>query len=253
MYRKYKIKDDFFDCIDTKEKAYFLGLLYADGYNNEKSGSIKLSLKEDDKQILETLNKLIFENKPLQFNKSKNEKWSNIVTLQIVNRKISNKLVELGCMQAKSFKIKFPQFLPENLISHFIRGYFDGDGHISKNIKKRYLSIVSTGEFNIYIKELLLTKLQVTSRLIFRNPKNRITQTLVVSGDRQIKKVLDYIYKDATIYLDRKYQIYKNLINILDNRDNKPKRKCILCERKHYAKNYCNRHYELLIRKRSIK
>lgn len=34
MYRKYEINQDFFDEINTQEKAYFLGILFADGYNN---------------------------------------------------------------------------------------------------------------------------------------------------------------------------------------------------------------------------
>ena len=48
-----KINKNFFNKIDTEEKAYFLGFLYADGYNNTDRNSVALSLKEDDKEILE--------------------------------------------------------------------------------------------------------------------------------------------------------------------------------------------------------
>src|SRR5690606_34041342 len=67
LQRKYNIDETFFDVIDTEEKAYFLGFLYADGYNNTDRNSVALSLKEDDKEILEILNNLLQPNKPLQY------------------------------------------------------------------------------------------------------------------------------------------------------------------------------------------
>ena len=55
LQRKYNIDETFFDVIDTEEKAYFLGLLYADGCNATNRNAVILSLKEDDKEILEKI------------------------------------------------------------------------------------------------------------------------------------------------------------------------------------------------------
>ena len=82
LQRKYNIDETFFDVIDTEEKAYFLGFLYADGYNNTDRNSVNLSLKEDDKEILEKLNNLLQPNKPLQFVNTSNQRkikklWKN--------------------------------------------------------------------------------------------------------------------------------------------------------------------------------
>ena len=65
LQRKYSINENFFDVIDTEEKAYFLGFLYADGCNATNRNAVILSLKEDDRDILEKLNSLLQPQKPL--------------------------------------------------------------------------------------------------------------------------------------------------------------------------------------------
>src|SRR5690606_4239788 len=102
LQRKYNIDETFFDVIDTEEKAYFLGFLYADGYNNTDRSSVALSLKEDDKEILEKLNNLLQPNKPL------GHKKSGQTALLISNKHISQRLVELGCHRAKTYTLVFP-------------------------------------------------------------------------------------------------------------------------------------------------
>ena len=77
LKRKYNIDETFFDVIDTEEKAYFLGFLYADGYNNTDRNSVALSLNEDDKEILEKFNNLLQSNKPLQYVEFKAANSSN--------------------------------------------------------------------------------------------------------------------------------------------------------------------------------
>ena len=58
LQRKYSINETFFDIIDTQEKAYVLGLLYADGYNNTDRNSVSLGLKETDREILDKVRKI---------------------------------------------------------------------------------------------------------------------------------------------------------------------------------------------------
>jgi surfactin synthase thioesterase subunit len=57
--RKYQLKKDYFDSINTPEKAYFLGILYADGCNSPETNSVRLILTESDKTLLEQLSNLI--------------------------------------------------------------------------------------------------------------------------------------------------------------------------------------------------
>jgi len=51
--RKYSLNENYFDEIDTSNKAYILGFLYADGYNNRINNTVVLSLFKQDREILE--------------------------------------------------------------------------------------------------------------------------------------------------------------------------------------------------------
>ena len=64
--RIYSLNEYSFDIIDSKEKAYVLGLFFADGYNSEKEGKIKITLLEQAKDILEKAEKVFETNRPLK-------------------------------------------------------------------------------------------------------------------------------------------------------------------------------------------
>lgn len=212
VQRKYPLKFDFFDVVDTEEKAYFLGLLYADGYNNVKKGEVTLSLIELDKDILEKLTLLIQPTKPLFFRdfttiRSKGRNVQNQYCVSIANRHFSNKLSDLGCIQAKTHFLKFPteEQVPKYLQRHFIRGYFDGDGCISGKIPQ--IDIVGTEDFLICLQNILMKSLNVSKTKLckrHKDKKDKIT-SLRYSGKGNVKKFRNYIYDNSTIFLNRKY------------------------------------------------
>mgnify|MGYP001148009924 CR=1 FL=1 len=245
IQRKYSIDETFFDNIDTQEKAYFLGFLYADGYNNTNHNAVNLSLKEADKEILIKLNNLLQPAKPLQFVNMESQrkqgiKASNQYRLVIANKHISNRLNELGCVQAKTYILEFPEWLNINLYPHFIRGYNDGDGYIGK----RNISITSTDMFCNKLKYIFKNILNITSSIRIRHPgHNNNICMLEISGGRQCKKLLDWLYKDATIYLQRKYDSYISLLDKIKEIDSP--RLCSIerCNEKHHGNGYCRKHY----------
>jgi intein-encoded DNA endonuclease-like protein len=126
---KYKINKEYFSKIDSEDKAYFLGFLYADGSMNEKRHSLNIIIQEDDKEVLEKFIKCIGEDRPICYLKNRlrrpNEK--NHVQLSIANTYLYKQLIDLGCRPKKSFTLEFPN-IPKEFERHFIRGYFDGDG-----------------------------------------------------------------------------------------------------------------------------
>jgi intein-encoded DNA endonuclease-like protein len=212
-HKKYTINDNIFDNIDTQEKAYILGLFYADGYNNEK-GAAHITLQYKDKQILEDIRKYIGSNKPLRFIQI--EKEQDMCSLNIENKYISNKLAELGCVQCKSLILKFPteEQVPSHLHNHFIRGYFDGDGCISYSSKYNVYTFALEGNKyftlkaqEILMKECFLNKTKIIKKLINRQS----SVSLKYGGKFQIQKIMDYLYKDATIFLNRKYEKFKEI------------------------------------------
>ena len=219
--RKYKINENYFDIIDTEHKAYTLGFLYADGYNNEKKNIVKISLAEEDIDILYQIREPICPDKPLRYYKYKNENIQPQYSFVIDNGHISKKLSEFGVVQAKTFKLKFPTFLDRSLIRHFIRGYFDGDGCITKgysrtNYSKYYISFISTDKFIEGLQEYLLLNLDIKiKKTQIRYPeRNNNIRMLGIGGNLQVEKLLNYLYDDSTIFLQRKYEKYLELKNI---------------------------------------
>lgn len=127
-----KFNEHIFDVIDTEEKAYWLGFIFADGYISSRDNGFELSLKGSDIEHLHKFNKFMEHNKDnVKLGEVKNKdktflrcRWG------IVNKHLWNTLNNLGCTPRKSLTLQFPN-ISEELEIPFIRGYFDGDGCLS--------------------------------------------------------------------------------------------------------------------------
>lgn len=150
--RKTKFNYAYFDVIDTSEKAYWLGFLHADGYNNQERGSLSVGLSSKDKSVLERLRRAMTSDNKISEWDRKNRPGLKTVAMTFTNEHFSKRLAELGCFQRKSLKNQLPSEsqVPSSLIWHFIRGFFDGDGSVK--VKGRNANIVGGRKF---IKELV--------------------------------------------------------------------------------------------------
>jgi transposase len=216
-HRKYTINENYFDNIDTQEKAYILGFLYADGGNVQKSNFTSIHLNIKDIDILYKISDKIYcENSQDRVNiyeRIKKDKKFTHCNLNINSKYICNQLAKLGCGPRKSFTLTFPEWLIDSdLQRHFIRGYYDGDGglHLT-NVKGRSVAakIIGTNQFINKISEIVIDKTNINIYTEFF--KNNLCRSYV-SGNRQVRAFLDWLYKDATIYLDRKYQLYQDFL-----------------------------------------
>ncbi len=233
-HKWYEIDNNYFSIIDTEEKAYFLGFLYADGYLNDNKGTTTLQLHKDDMEILIKLNKCIKSTRPLLFvNCSKyNEKYgknnSDAYRLVITNQVIFKDLKKLGLFQKKSLTLKFPNEsqVPNNLIRHFIRGYFDGDGNLtgyfpSRGKGKHFqcgIAILSTIEFVTKLCDFSKTEVGISTCITKRFKDETNNYNFVISGNLNIVKFLEWIYKDSNIFLKRKYNKLVKILNIIKGR-----------------------------------
>ena len=216
LKRKYPIQEDFFDKIDTQEKAYILGLLYADGWNQTDRNVVGIGLKESDKEILDKITSLIQPTKPLGYykkNKLKRgfENSQNEYRLVIANKRISERLVELGCGKAKTHNLTFPteEQVPSCLIRHFVRGYFDGDGSVSGDKQKQF-NLVGTINFLLPLQQILIEELGFSKTKLDQRHKERDNEirSLRYCGINQCITFRDWLYKDATICMERKKNIF---------------------------------------------
>ena len=198
---KYSFNKNIFKFINTEEKAYWLGFLYADGYIAIDRG-VELTLAAKDKKHLEKFKLFTESNKDIKFKEK-----TNAYRFCIESQELARDLTKLGCFQNKSLTLKFPteKQVPNHLIHHFMRGYFDGDGCISVNtLKKNYVfTVLGTDIFLDKYEEYILNILNRTNPNI--RPQNGRASSIQYGGKLQLIKIFNFLYKDATIYLERKF------------------------------------------------
>lgn len=221
--RKYELDESYFDEIDNQNKAYILGFLYADGHNSISKSTLTMSLQEEDFNILEKIRKELKSDKPLEFldYSKKNDfgyKYKNQYRLNVFSKHICTSLENIGMMSNKSLSLSFPN-ISEDLYAHFIRGYFDGDGSICRQIKNEHnhavlITITSTNQFCQKLKDICNDILGINGGIYEASCHNGVTKVFTISGRNVCKIFLDWIYDDAILYLDRKYQRYLEYYNI---------------------------------------
>ncbi len=225
----YKLNKDYFKNIDNQSKAYFLGLLYADGCICEKfkNGKLKqmwmeITLKESDIEILKYFLKELESDVQLKLKKTLlNGKEFYSYRLTINCTELCRDLIKLGVTPRKSLTLTFPNdnVIPEHLRSHFVRGYFDGDGCISYGeIPNRIPSrdgkyyyrcgFIGTDSFI----ESLFDILEVFGLNRIKKSSAGKSAQVMWGGRNNAIKLYNYMYNDATVYIKRKYDIFKQFI-----------------------------------------
>ena len=202
--RKYDLNEDYFEKIDSSEKAYLLGLIYADGCNYTPSNTITLYFQEQDKHILEDIKILLQYNAPLKELKPKKESYHTAFVLTIHSKKMSGDLEKLGVIQNKTFKTSFPDISKE-FYNHFIRGYFDGDGCVLVRRGMERISFVGTDAIINTIQDIFLEQLNLYKTVTYKRNKEKNISTCYYKGKNSCKKIREYLYNESTIHFQRKY------------------------------------------------
>ena len=202
---KYNINAHYFDTIDTESKAYFVGLLLADGHVS-KDGLIMLTMKDLD--IVEKFRYVIGSNAPIKTDRYRNYAFN------IRCKIMYEALISLGFTNRKSYQIDLERILshiPKTLEHHFVRGLFDGDGSIRiyhyDYLKNPQYHFGFTGLQNVvdYVKRYCGLHTKTVK-------ESDITYTCVSSCKETINDIYSKLYTNATIYIDRKYQTFQEII-----------------------------------------
>lgn len=198
------MNENFFDEIN-EYSAYVMGLIWADGCLTIDDNYRRVSIYNTD---LDLLNKVA---DAMEW-KGNINKTGSCYRLGFSNSRPIDKLIEYGLVEKKSNITRFPS-LPNDMVRHFIRGYFDGDGHFSYELrnsnKRRMVSGFTCGskEFAIVLidklHELGLSKAKLCHRGRDNGGSYQIRYYV-----RDTKKLYKLMYKDATIYMDRKKRYY---------------------------------------------
>lgn len=216
----YQYNENYFSEINTHDKAYWLGFIYADGFITKKTnGSPVFGLTLGEKEPLEKLNSCLGSNKPIKEYKKTNSYSGNSVEYKLAfcSPKMVEDLERWGCVENKTFKLKFPTFLSEELMPHFIRGYFDGDGsvflHIQKAHNKEYIMLgVQFCGIESFLRELAK---HISAETCVYKDKRKSTDCWKIQLQSNVRslELYHYMYHNAgNIYLSRKKDKFEDFI-----------------------------------------
>jgi intein/homing endonuclease len=219
--------DEFFFEKEIEESFYWAGFIAADGCivsnKNYKSKILELELCEKDLQHLLLFKSDIKSGHPIKEkmtkNSHKNINWNDKISyrIRIGNYNLCSSLMKYNIVSKKTKIYNMPDWLiSHSLVRHFVRGYFDGDGCISKhsapNRKDDYkLAIAGNKDFLNNVANIICKNVNIPNRSIGFNGNMNV---LCYSGNLLVQKIGLYLYDDASIFLKRKYDLWQKCINL---------------------------------------
>lgn len=231
----YTYNANYFETIDTEEKAYWLGFIYTDGYvtTNNRWG-IELSI--DDYEHLEKINQALDSNISIQVRRRPAKEYNGYAMKENVNcsimyrnKKMYDDLVDKGVIPNKTHSLVFPSqdIVPPHLLRHFIRGLFDGDGslvfyyhEVPRKDREGKIYNRLTKEISFVCKsqpflESLHKTIEEECGVKFRRENNSRDKlgVLRMSKKDDMKLFLEYLYDGSSVYLDRKYDKAKEILD----------------------------------------
>ncbi|PGW65219.1 hypothetical protein COE18_04070 [Bacillus cereus] len=194
--RKNKFNENFFSVIDIEEKAYILGFIMADGCigSNRRTLDIKIAVKDID--ILHKINKATE-----SIAEIKDRENGRYKTMSLCSKKMVADLEKWSVTRKKSATLKFPELKNVEMYRHFLRGIFDGDGHIGK--RQCALIVGSSTFFKSFMSFL-------DEQFSYKPWYSDHTNYFHLQFSRKDSWFIKWLYTDCSIYLDRKYKSFKD-------------------------------------------
>ena len=198
----YDIDHDYFKIVD-ETRAYILGFIAADGNIYTKRSRLTITQHSSDRYLLDRIKEEMKSKRPIF------ERENGVHDIVITSREIIQDLVKIGFTDNKSLTIGKLN-IPEKYMSHFVRGYFDGDGcacHYyekkNKSIPKLNVTILGTESLLMWIRDSAVNKENLPSNSVFKIKGKNVYK--LTYDDRTALKFRDWIYRDSQIHLNRKY------------------------------------------------
>ena len=214
---KYTLNHEYFDQIDSHNKAYVLGFILADGCVSGENVryALKVGLNPKDKCVLDFIQKELNNNSPYYYNKS-----NNSLCLNINSKHLVSSLMKVGIKPAKTYLTDIPK-IPEEYKFSFFLGIFDGDGCIFTKYRQKgkYVSFDSkftiTGKHYQYIKNIKdMTGIEYGK--IYKVDEYHVW---AITNSKEILDVYNKIYGKTDFYLERKHKRFEEIINFRKGKD----------------------------------
>lgn len=224
-----RVRHSFFSNIETEIQAYLLGFYAADGNINEKRKTFRIELQKGDVEIIQLYKDFIGIDSRMYTTKERTfigPKDAQIcahgnIGIDINSTQICNDLVKLGIGYSKSYKELHIPNMPKDLIRHFIRGYFDGDGSFTYGVYKEKSKPNPYLKVRWDIESKTISLLQEFQMFLLENSIN--TNIIHIKRDdmwrlntaskKECKKIYTLLYNDSNFYLSRKYNKFNHYVN----------------------------------------
>lgn len=228
--RKYNFNEDYFKTIDTPNKAYWLGFIMADGCigstgRKSRNDRLIITLKYADIKHLDKLAKeLNYTHKhTIRELHDKRGFTSKSCILRINSVTLCKDLMSHGVVPRKTGKERIPQTLNKNLYLDFLRGFFDGDGCITKTHNRSYYRM-HLGSCSLHImqqfQKYLLTK-NIDFHIYTRTEYSMMFYMFDSTSKQKCNRFYHLLYDNAETYLDRKYKLAQDMFKICSLAHNK--------------------------------
>lgn len=208
-----RINENIFDKIDTEEKAYWLGFIYADGCITFEGNRLEIRLSSKDEDHLMKFTNFIGDSCHYRH---ATDGIHSFVHYSVRNKHIWNILNDYGCTPRKSLTVEFPN---ENIFKHlylirdFIRGYCDGDGSLGiYPIKNKNRSLESLGFCGSKSFLYEMDKYFPSHSNVYEKKDNKIH--VLKYAALKARQNSFFMYENSTIYMERKYNVFKSFCRL---------------------------------------
>ena len=224
-----RIRHNFFQNIETELQAYLLGFYAADGSIDEKRKTFRIHLSNKDSELVYLYKDIIspdartytVQEKPVKGRNGMIVMSHGSFGVDITSAELCNSLVQLGIGYRKTYcELSIPKQIPEELIRHFIRGYFDGDGCITgyspneKNKSPRFrirfdIDAKNSNLLNEFLVFFAKNSIKLNINYLKRDSMYRLT----TGSKKEVEKIYHLLYDDSNFYLSRKFNKFDHYVN----------------------------------------
>ena len=210
----------YFETMDSMEKFYWYGFIFADGYNNPTKGQFSLELQKRDIDILEKFKKAIdFQHDIKETTRFRKGKTYYYARIMLTSQEFTKILSKLGVLPNKT---KSPTliFMNDECFRHFVRGISDGDGCICIDKRGRFVwNMIVHNDLLHQVRDRIsqLSTIHITTVPHYRT---KYISQISINGNKNVLAFLKWLYKDATICLDRKQEKYKAIESYFKSKPN---------------------------------
>lgn len=196
--RRYALNEGYFDTVDTPGKAYWLGFITADGgiIRGPRTNALRVELADRDRHHLAALVLALGSTKPVTTTRK------GTAAISIDSWRMLDALGRLGVGPRKSATVE-PWNGPDDLMRHYWRGLFDGDGSIYR-VHARGDWVLNIAGSRACVESFAAWARSCSGATAVARPVRGGCWSFAVTGLRKPQSLAKELYRCAADALDRK-------------------------------------------------